>query len=204
MATRFLSPYRGGRRLLSRSDPFFELQRELNRLLDDAFQTSSGQAGAIMAAPSIDIHETDDAIEVNAELPGVSEKDIDLRLEGDVLTIVGEKRNERKDEQAHLVECSYGSFQRAIQLPFNPNPDEVKADLKNGVLKVRLPRGAEQDRRRRIEIGSGSSARSGGESGQQQGSPGGGEPAIGQNWSAPEDEPDLDKSKEERGQGAPA
>src|SRR3546814_7180404 len=72
-----------------------------------------------------------------------------------MLTIRGEKRKERKDEAARIVERSYGSFQRSIQLPFAPDPDQIEADCDNGVLSIRLPRSVEQDRSRRIRIGGG-------------------------------------------------
>ena len=68
-----------------------------------------------LIAPRIDIHESENALEVTAELPGVSQNDVDLRIEGDVLTVRGEKRNERQDKQAHVVERSYGSFQRSVR-----------------------------------------------------------------------------------------
>ncbi|MBV9491529.1 MAG: Hsp20/alpha crystallin family protein [Verrucomicrobia bacterium] len=70
----------------------------------------------------MDIHESENGLELTAELPGVSQNDLDLRIEGDVLTIRGEKQNERQGKHAHVVERSYGSFQRSVQLPFAPDP----------------------------------------------------------------------------------
>ena len=186
MASRFTNPF-GGRGSMSR-DPFLDLHREVNRLFDDVFRsggTGGGGGAATMAAPSIDVHEIGDGLEISAELPGVAEKDIDLRLEGDVLTLSGEKHNERKDERAHVVERSYGTFRRTVQLPFAPDPDKVSAACENGVLRIRLPRGTEQERSRKIEIGGGSR---------------GGEPrsAIGGDWSAPS-ESDTAQGQAERG-----
>lgn len=157
MASRFLAPF-GGRVPAGRGDPFMQLHREMNRLFDDTFNSfRSNERGGPMT-PSIDVYEAEGGgLEVTAELPGVSDKDIDLRLDGDTLVITGEKRNERKDERAHIAERSYGSFQRIIQLPFTPDPDKVQARRENGVLRIRLPRGTEQEKSRRIPIGEGSS-----------------------------------------------
>jgi len=144
------------------------------------------------------VHETDDGLEVSAELPGVAQKDIDLSLDGDVLTICGEKRKEQKDERAHVVERSYGSFRRSVQLPFTPDPAKVRADCENGVLKIRLPRGAEQERSKKIPIG--------GTQPQGQQAQGGTETrsAIGQGWSGGEKKDELAENQAEQGQGAPA
>ena len=154
MASRFLAPHSSDRGLWSR-DPFLQLHREVNRLLDDSFRDwgGPGAIGGLIATPRIDVHEEGGRLEVTAELPGVQQKDIELRLEDDMLTIRGEKRNERQDRRAHITERSYGSFERSIQLPFAPDPDQVRADFKDGVLTVSVPRQNEQDRSRRIEIG---------------------------------------------------
>ena len=117
---RYLFPFTGTA-VSNRGDPFFELHREMNRLFDDASRGLAGgrdTTGMALMAPRMDIHESENALEITAELPGVSQNDVDLRIEGDVLTIRGEKRNERQDKQAHVVERSYGSFQRSLQLPF--------------------------------------------------------------------------------------
>ena len=197
MASRFLVPF-GGRSSMMRGDPFLQLHREMNRLFDDTFRDmdgGNGRRGGIM--PSLDVHDTDDGIEVTAELPGVARDDIDLSLDGDVLTICGEKKNERKDERAHVVERSYGSFRRSVQLPFAPDPAKVHADCDNGVLRIRLPRGAEQERSKKIPIGGAA---------QGQRAQGGAEnsSAIGQSWSGGEKKDDLAEKQAEQGQGAPA
>ncbi|HEU4498735.1 MAG TPA: Hsp20/alpha crystallin family protein [Sphingomicrobium sp.] len=197
MASRFLIPL-GGRGLLGR-DPFLDLHREVNRLFDDSFRTmregaSSGEGG-FMLSPKVDVCQTDDGWEITAELPGVDQEDIDLRLEGDMLTISGEKRDERKDDKNRFVERSYGSFTRSFQLPFTPDADKVTADCERGVLTIKLPKAAEQDTSRRISI-SGSSGRTR-ESG---------EPAIGKSWlkEGSSKEPELDKEQADKGQDAPA
>jgi HSP20 family protein len=192
MASRFLTPF-GGRGLLGR-DPFLDLHREVNRLFDDSLRGMTDRSGgAAMLNPKVDVCPTDEGWELTAELPGVDEKDIDLRLDGDLLTISGEKRDERKDEQNRLVERSYGSFTRSFQLPFAPDPDKVTADCDKGILTIKLPKSAEQERSKRISIGSGS-----GKTIEAQGSQ---QSAIGKDWSK---ESELKGEQAEQGQAAPA
>lgn len=168
MVSRMMTPF-GGRGLMNRGDPFLDLHREMNRLFDDTLRGmssgSSGQ-GAMTGMPRIDVHDAGGNLEITAELPGVKREDVDVRLEGDMLTIRGEKRQEHEDKQAHVLERSYGSFSRSVQLPFQPNPEQVQADFDNGVLKISLPRQDGQERSRRIQIGSGSDHRTiGGDTG---------------------------------------
>src|SRR4030095_10406912 len=139
MASRFLIPF-GGRGLLSR-DPFLDLHREVNRLFDDSFRSmrdSGSEGGGFMLNPKVDVCQTDDGWEITAELPGVDKNDIDLRLDGDMLTISGEKRDERKDDKNRLVERSYGSFTRSFQLPFAPDPEKDTAACDKRVLMHQL------------------------------------------------------------------
>ena len=174
MASRFLTPF-GGRGLFG-SDPFFDLQREMNRLLDRNFRgLAEGSEAGFMLSPRVDVTQKDDSWEVTAELPGVDQKDIDLRLDGDMLTISGEKRDERKDEKNRFVERSYGSFTRSFQLPFTPDPNGVTADCEKGVLTIKLPKSAEQEKSKKIEIR--------GTSGQTIEGKASKEPAIGKEWS---------------------
>ncbi|HET9336824.1 MAG TPA: Hsp20/alpha crystallin family protein [Sphingomicrobium sp.] len=200
MASRFLTPF-GARGLLGR-DPFLDLHREVNRLFDDSFRNmNEGRGGGVtMLNPRVDVCPTDDGWEITAELPGVEDDDIDLRLDGDLLTISGEKRDQRKDDQNRLVERSYGSFTRSFQLPFTPDPDKVTASSDKGILTIKVPKGAEQERSRRISI-------SGGSGKAIEGKPSGG-PAIGKEWmekSEPESKKsDLSKEQADKGQGAPA
>ena len=93
-----------------------------------------------MLRPSLDIHETEKQYVITLEVPGVEEKDIQLTLDDDVLWVRGEKRQEeeRKDAQYHFVERSYGSFQRALNLPADANQDAINASFKNGVLTITL------------------------------------------------------------------
>ncbi|MGE0408775.1 MAG: Hsp20/alpha crystallin family protein [Amphiplicatus sp.] len=147
----------------SPGDPFYRLHRDMNRLFDEAFSgfglpssfRSDGFSGEI--APRIDLRETDEAYEIEADLPGVAEDDVDVQLSDNVLTIRGEKRAEKEEEDKkgayHYVERAYGSFARSIQLPQDIDPERVKASFKNGVLKLTLAKPPEAARRaRRIAI----------------------------------------------------
>lgn len=154
MMPRYLFPF-PGTAVSSRGDPFLELHREMNRLFGDASRGLAGgreTTGMALVAPRMDIHESQNALEITAELPGVSQNDVDLRIEGDVLTIRGEKRNERQDKQAHVVERSYGSFQRSVQLPFAPDPEQVEASFDRGVLTVVLPKKGQQEKAHKIQV----------------------------------------------------
>ena len=96
--------------------------------------------------PLVDIFENDNEVVVKAELPGMSAKDIDLRLENNILTLRGERLFERetKEENYHRVEGQYGAFARSFALPSAVNGDKVTAEHKDGVLKVVLPKQAER------------------------------------------------------------
>jgi HSP20 family protein len=143
------------------SDPFLTLHREMNRLFDDVLHggpvSSGGQGGSqggVLLAPHMDVSETDKELRIQAELPGVSENDIDVSLHEDVLTIRAEKKQERKEERegVHFSERAFGTFQRSLRLPFQVNPDQVQARFANGVLSVTLPKTQPQERSRRIQI----------------------------------------------------
>jgi HSP20 family protein len=135
----------GRERAVARSEfnPFATLQQEIDRLFD-GFATSFSGFPARGLVPSIDLSETDKEIELTAELPGLEEKDVQLNVADNVLTIRGEKKNEReeKNKDYQLVERSYGSFTRSIQLPTGVNPDSIKAVMSKGVLRVTVPKPA--------------------------------------------------------------
>jgi HSP20 family protein len=137
----------------------------MNRLFDDVYRGTGAPAGRTRSAQDsalfdarIDVSETDRELRVRAELPGVREEDVDVTLDDDTLTIRGEKKFEQEGggdrEKYHVVERSYGTFQRSLRLPFAVNPDEVRADFRNGILTVTAPKTAQQQRTRRIQIGS--------------------------------------------------
>ena len=169
MASRYPAPWSASRGWLP--EPLSQVQREIDRVFDEVFNAGGGSgggrsAGSLMSAPRIDVHEQDGELRVHADLPGVAPSDLDVRVEGDVLTIRGERKsdNERNERNFHVMERSHGSFQRSIQLPFAPDPDEVRATLREGVLELRIPRHAAQERSRRIQVcgAEGASSASGG------------------------------------------
>lgn len=200
MASRFLTPF-GGRGLLGR-EPFLDLHREVNRLFEDSFrgirEAGEGSGSGFILSPRVDVAQSDDGWEITAELPGVDQDDIDLRLDGDILTISGEKRDERKDDKNRFVERSYGSFTRSFQLPFTPDPDRITADCDRGVLTIKLPKAAEQDKSQRITIGSGARGRTVEGSATK-------ERAIGKEWKAGgSGESQAGKDKAQKGEDASA
>jgi HSP20 family protein len=103
--------------------------------------------------PSLDVSETKSDLVVKAELPGMEAKDIEISLNEGLLTIKGEKKQEReeKEEGYHLIERSYGTFTRSIRLPKDVQSDKIKASFKNGVLKVILPK-SEEAKKKEIKI----------------------------------------------------
>ncbi|MBR2136768.1 MAG: Hsp20/alpha crystallin family protein [Alphaproteobacteria bacterium] len=108
--------------------------------------------------PKMQIAETDDAVSVTAELPGIADKDLDLQISSDgYLSICGEKRNvvEQTDKNAYFSEISYGTFKRTIPLPWDLDYEKAKADFQNGVLKVFIPKSPiEKQKFRKIAINS--------------------------------------------------
>jgi len=162
MASRFLVPYSSTRHWMQ--DPLFQLQREIDRVFEDVFSSGSGsnaggRSGSMMNAPRIDLQDSEGELRLHADLPGVQASDLDVRVDGDVLTIRGERKaeSERNEQNFHVMERSHGRFQRSIQLPFAPEPDEVEASVREGVLEVRIPKRAPQERSRRIEVRGGES-----------------------------------------------
>ena len=139
-------------------DPFGSLFREVQKTFEDFSQRGPfAQFRSDMLSPKVDVAETKDAIEVTAELPGVDEKDLDVTLADGVLTVRGEKKTARdeqdKDKNWHTVERSYGSFSRAIPLPFDPDSAKVEAKFDKGVLHIHLPKPAEvAKKQQKIEI----------------------------------------------------
>ena len=138
--------------------PFLALHREMNRLFDDAFRSFDSPAlfGRMPSWPSLEVSETDTEVRIAAELPGLDEKDVELFVEDNGLTIRGEKRSETEDKDRQFSERIYGRFERRIPLGFEAKDEEVKAQFKNGVLTVTVPKSAEaRAKSRRIPIGNG-------------------------------------------------
>jgi HSP20 family protein len=136
-----------------RWEPFRDLvslQERMNRLFDESFRSRSG-AGAGQEedwalggswAPPVDIYEQDGNIVLKAELPGIDAKDVELRVENNVLTLRGQRKldHEVKKESYHRVERSYGTFMRSFTLPTVVETEKIQAEYKDGVLRVLLPK----------------------------------------------------------------
>jgi len=129
-----------------REGALLALQREINRLFEDFFGQEIFPAAAEGWIPALDVRETSDAIVVKADLPGVEPSGIDVSLTGDVLTIKGEKKEEKEEKEAdyHRVERRFGSFSRSVRLPASVDAERVSAEYKNGVLTVTLPKKEEE------------------------------------------------------------
>ncbi len=144
------------------SDPFLAFRNEMDRLFDNfltGMPTLSNLRQAIPAAqgltPAWDIKETEKELVVKADLPGIDEKDVQLTIHDGVLSLRGEKKSERKDEREnyHLMERSYGSFQRSMRLPETVDEDKIEANFDKGVLTVTLPKRPEMMKaQKKIEI----------------------------------------------------
>jgi len=141
------------------SDPFTALHEHMNGVFKDFFQDFGSldfpRDRMFQFSPSIDVRETDDEILVSAELPGMTEEDIDVSLSTNSLTIKGEKKSESKSEEKgyRRIERSYGSFQRTVALPCEVHEEKAKAVCKNGVLTVTLPKTEKaRSSKRKIEI----------------------------------------------------
>jgi len=139
-------------------DPFVTFRREMDRMFDDFFGGGAlrpAHAGWQALTPAVDIDETDKEMVITAELPGVSDKDVEVSLAGDILTIKGEKRAEREEKNGDstYMERRFGSFSRSVRLPFDIKDEKVDAKFKDGVLTIHLPKPAELQRAvRRIEV----------------------------------------------------
>ena len=128
--------------------PFYSLQREMNSLFDDFFRgfdiTPRGFAveGLGTFSPSIDVKESEKDFMIRAELPGVDEKDVEVTVTNDTVTIKGEKKEEKEDkgENYYYMERSYGSFNRVIPLTEEIESDKAEAGFKNGVLNIKIPK----------------------------------------------------------------
>ena len=139
MRLKSLVPFREGGALMRPDFGLFGLHREIDRLFSE-FAQGIGPGGAQSIIPNIEITETDKAIEVSAEMPGLERKDVEISIEDDTLTIRGEKKVEenQKDKNVQLSERSYGVFYRVLQLPPGIDPSSVQATMSNGVLKLTI------------------------------------------------------------------
>ena len=136
--------------VLTRWEPFREfspMQDRLNRLFRESYNPERPEEALTTTslAPPVDIYEDEHNITLKIEVPGIDEKDIDVRIEGNTLTVHGERKleKEEKEENFRRVERHYGSFTRSFTLPGSVDPGQVSADYDKGVLKIKLPKKAE-------------------------------------------------------------
>jgi HSP20 family protein len=141
---------------IARLEPFrglSSLQDQFNRLFNESFRTHSEESALTSWAPAVDIYETPNELVVKADLPDVNEKDIDVRVENNLLTIRGERKFEKSvsEENFLRVERTYGSFSRSFSLPNTVNAETIGAEYKNGVLTVTLPK-REESKPRQVKV----------------------------------------------------
>jgi HSP20 family protein len=135
--------------------PFLSLRRDIDRLFDDFFHAPLANfgRGAMMQWPNVEVSRTDNEIRITAEVPGMTEKDVELLVEDGVLTLRGEKKSESEDRG--YSERFYGRFERRIALPSGVDEEKAKAEFRDGILSVTLPWNREAERGRRIPINTG-------------------------------------------------
>ncbi len=134
-------------------NPFAEIERirrEFDRLLEELVPREEGER---VFAPVVDVYETDQELVVKAELPGVKKENVEVSIRDNTLYIRGEKKEEKeeKTEAYHRVERVYGRFERVLPLPTDVKVESAKAEFKDGVLEIRIPK-AEGAKERKIEI----------------------------------------------------
>jgi|SRR5579864_5869830 len=126
-------------------DPFADMDRFFNRLMPTGFprwQQLPGNGDKIEWAPSTDISETDQEYVIRASLPAVKKEDVKVTVDGGMITIQGERKQQKEDksEKFHRVESFYGSFERSFSLPENVNAESIRCESKDGVLTVHIPK----------------------------------------------------------------
>jgi len=151
------------------TSPLESLRREVDRLFADfrpgdwrlpfprpsAFEVAWPRAERWTVVPAMDMTEKENAYEVTAELPGMAESDVEVKLSNGNLSIKGEKREEKeeKDKERHVSERSYGAFHRLFRLPDDVDADGIEAEFSNGVLTVTLPKSPEgRKEEKRIDV----------------------------------------------------
>jgi HSP20 family protein len=147
----------------SPQDAWSSLRTDMDRMFEGFLGGSRGGLPGLlrsgdfdMVSPSIDVRESDKEIRIEAELPGIDEKDVSVTLREGVLSIKGEKKSSREEtkDEMHISERSYGSFQRSFRVPDTVDVEKVAANFDKGVLTVTMPKSAEAvQRERKIPIG---------------------------------------------------
>jgi HSP20 family protein len=150
---------------IARFEPFrntASLQEQFNRFFNEAFDRSSEESNLTTWAPAVDIYETEHELVVKADLPDVKAEDLDIRVENNILTIHGERKFEKKvNEDKYLrVERSYGSFTRSFALANTVKTEDIKADYKDGVLTLTIPK-REEAKPKQIKVQVGGQAQTG-------------------------------------------
>ena len=148
--------------VLTRWDPFREfttLQDRMNRLFQDSYGNQGREEALTTSsfAPAVDVYEDEQKITLKIEVPGIDEKDIDIRVENNLLTVHGERKfeKEEKEENYRRVERQYGSFTRSFNLPNTVDAENISADYDRGVLKVQLAKKAEaKPKQIKVNVGS--------------------------------------------------
>lgn len=130
-----------------RWDPFRDLmtlRERMNRLFEDAVSGRGEEKDLVSSSwsPSVDIYEDENNLVLTAEVPGIEEKDIEIKIEDSTLTLKGERKFEKetKEENFHRIERSYGSFSRSFTLPHYIDQDKIEAEHENGILKITMPK----------------------------------------------------------------
>jgi HSP20 family protein len=149
-------------RTIARWEPFrgvTTLQDQINRLFNDSFERAGEESNLTAWAPAVDIYETEHELVVKADLPDVDPKDLDIRVENNILTIRGERKFEKKvNEENYLrVERSYGAFARSFTLANTVNSEAIKAEYNNGVLTLSIPK-REEAKPKQIKVNVGTPA----------------------------------------------
>ena len=140
---------------ITRWEPFqgTNLQEQVSRFLESSFGSTDKNSSLATWAPAVDIHETEGELVVKADLPGIAEEDIDVRVEKNMLTIRGERTFEKSvnDDNYLRVERAYGSFSRSFSLPNTVNTEAVQAEYRNGVLTVTMPK-REESKPKQVKV----------------------------------------------------
>jgi HSP20 family protein len=146
--------------VLTRWEPFREfatLQDRINRVFRESYSGSQDESLTSTFAPAVDVYEDEHKVSLKIEVPGIDEKDIDVRVENNTLTVHGERKieKEEKEENYRRVERQYGSFTRTFTLPQTVDTEKVSANYDKGVLKITLPKKAEaKPKQIKVNVGS--------------------------------------------------
>jgi HSP20 family protein len=149
-------------KVLNRWEPFrgaATLQEQINRAFGDVLERSGEESNLTTWAPAVDIYENEHGLTVKADLPDVDSKDLDIRVENNILTIRGERKFEKKQSEGNYlrVERSYGTFARSFSLANTVNAEAIAADYQNGVLTLSIPK-REEAKPRQIKVNVASAA----------------------------------------------